>query len=119
MRKNADKRFIKSLGNRIRQLRKERDLTQEELAELADLHPTYIGGIERGERNPSISCLLRISDGLGLELKDLLAPLSKGSPSEGEDIYLEIISMLENKKAKELRWIKMAMADVIRWRESQ
>ncbi len=40
------------LGKRIRELRKEFRWSQEELGERANLHPTYVGGIERGERNP-------------------------------------------------------------------
>jgi len=44
---------IKVFGDNVRRLRKAKKLTQEKLAEAANCHPNYLGGIERGERNPS------------------------------------------------------------------
>lgn len=56
-------------------------MSQEKLSELADFHPTYIGGIERGERKPSVSSLVRIANGLGVHLRDLITPVSGGEES--------------------------------------
>lgn len=63
---------IKSLlGKRIRDLRKQRGLSQEELGWKSELHFTYIGAIERGEKNSSIITLEKIAKGLGISIKDL------------------------------------------------
>ena len=52
------------LGKAVRQRRLAMGITQEELAERADLHWTYIGGIERGERNVSLINIVRIARAL-------------------------------------------------------
>lgn len=52
-------------GNTIRQFRLAKGWTQEELAERTGLHPTYVGGIERGERNLGLDNLLKLARALG------------------------------------------------------
>lgn len=61
------------LGLRIRYYRKQQKLSQEKLAELCSLHPTYIGQIERGEKNATIESLYHIAKGLNIPLSQLLA----------------------------------------------
>jgi len=65
------------VGERIRNLRKERGWSQEELGETADLHHTYVGAVERGEKNASLDTLDKIADALGIEMVDLFT-LTKG-----------------------------------------
>ena len=60
------------LGKTIRDLRMELSLSQEELAERADLHRTYVGGIERGERNVSLENIVRIAHALQFVPSQLL-----------------------------------------------
>lgn len=60
------------VGNRIRALRKRRGWSQEELGARASLHSTYIGGIERGERNVSLLNLAKIAQALQIEMAELL-----------------------------------------------
>ncbi len=59
------------LGYRIRSLRKSAGLSQELLGELAHLHNTYIGAIERGERNPSLKSIEQIAKALNVKVGDL------------------------------------------------
>lgn len=63
---------LKKFGDRVRELRKERGLSQEDLAELAGLHRTYIGGIERGERNVALVNILRLAKALNVSPGELL-----------------------------------------------
>ena len=65
------------VGKRIRALRKENGLSQEELGALADLHYTYIGAVERGERNCSIDSLSKIAKGLNVNVVDLFVTRDK------------------------------------------
>jgi transcriptional regulator with XRE-family HTH domain len=62
----------KLLGRRLRALRKQRGLTQEELGERARLSGKFVGLIERGTGNPSLEVLARLSEALRLELWELL-----------------------------------------------
>ena len=59
-------------GQRLRELRRERGLSQEALGGRADLDLTYVGGIERGERNPSLVNICRLAGALGVEPSVLL-----------------------------------------------
>ena len=63
--------ILVSLGKRIRELRSQYNWSQEKLAEYTDLDRTYIGGIERGERNVSILNLACIAKALKVNLKEL------------------------------------------------
>jgi transcriptional regulator with XRE-family HTH domain len=62
----------KIVGNNVRRRRTTAELTQEQLAFAAEIDLTYIGGIERGVRNPSIVVLARIARALAVEPADLL-----------------------------------------------
>jgi transcriptional regulator with XRE-family HTH domain len=61
------------LGRNIRRLRRRRGLTQEELAFEAGIDLTYMGGIERGKRNPSLLVLARIAKALSVPLAKLVS----------------------------------------------
>lgn len=62
-----------ALGRAVRALREAAGLSQEELAARCGLHRTYVGGIERGERNVSFSNLLKLAAALGVSPSRLLA----------------------------------------------
>jgi len=62
---------LTALGTKVRGLRTKLDLSQEALAERCDFDRTYISLIERGQRNPSFTNLIRLAKGLGLSVSDL------------------------------------------------
>lgn len=57
-------RYLESLGSTIREARKKRGFTQEDLSEKAGIHYTFLGHIERGTKVPSLSTLLKLSSAL-------------------------------------------------------
>jgi len=61
----------KSLGENVRMFRKKAGLSQERLAERADLHPVYIGQVERGQKAVSVEALWKISRALDIRMSDL------------------------------------------------
>jgi transcriptional regulator with XRE-family HTH domain len=67
--------LLASFGDAVRQVRKERNLSQEALADLADLDRTYISGTERGVRNPSLRSIARIATALDVSLEELFKPV--------------------------------------------
>ncbi len=62
-----------ALGRAVRRLRLEAQMTQEDLAHAAGLHWTYVGGIERGERNPSWENVVKLARGLNTRVSRLAA----------------------------------------------
>lgn len=64
------------LGQRIRHYRLAQELSQEDLATISGLHRTYIGGVERGERNIGILNVIRIAKALKITPSDLLKSIS-------------------------------------------
>ena len=68
-------RHQKIIGEAIRRFRKRAKLSQEKLAEKADLHPVYVGELERGEESASVFALMRIAKALGVRVRDLVDEL--------------------------------------------
>ncbi|MBD3770798.1 MAG: helix-turn-helix transcriptional regulator [Rhodobacterales bacterium] len=62
----------KKFGKRLRALREERGWSQEEFADRAGLHRTYVSAVERGVRNPTLSVLERLAKALGVSMAELV-----------------------------------------------
>jgi transcriptional regulator with XRE-family HTH domain len=65
----------KQIGENVRRFRKKRGMTQEKLAERANLHPVYISQVERADRAITIDALLKITKALGIKLRDVVGNL--------------------------------------------
>jgi transcriptional regulator with XRE-family HTH domain len=61
------------LGGNVRRIRQQRRMTQEKLAFEAEIDLTYVGGIERGKRNPSLLVMARVAEALSVPLAKLIA----------------------------------------------
>jgi len=66
-------RVERQFGLRVRELRLARGLSQEELAFKVGIHRTYLGGVERGERNPSLKNIAAIATALDISLRELFS----------------------------------------------
>jgi transcriptional regulator with XRE-family HTH domain len=64
-----------AFGQRLRELRAERGVSQDDLADATDVHPTAIGRLERGAREPRLTTILRLARGLDVEPGKLLDDL--------------------------------------------
>ena len=84
------------VGTRVRELRKARDWTLEDLAEKAKKHYTYIGGLERGDRNVTLEVLQAVATALDVPLKELFSlephPLEAKLNASANDILSAIQS---------------------------
>jgi transcriptional regulator with XRE-family HTH domain len=99
---------MKLVGERIRSMREQRKWSQMKLGELADLHYTYIGRIERGENNVTIKSLEKVAAALDIPFEELfrfIQPLDKGR----DTYYLSLIvnkfqgrSVADQKRAYEM-----------------
>ncbi len=75
MAKDAKRGINRVFGDRVRELREARDWSQETMGEACDLHWTYIGGIERGERNPTLESVHKVAKGLKIKISELFEGL--------------------------------------------
>lgn len=86
-------------GQRVRYYRKNKKLSQEQLAELCDLHPTYIGQLERGEKNASLETIMRVCEGLEISPEVLFENIvPKQGGSAAQEIYNIAVSLPEKKQ---------------------
>ena len=67
----SERNALKILGGNLRELRKSKSLTQEDLAELCEFDPTYISLLERGKRNPAFLSIVKIAKNLKCKVSDL------------------------------------------------
>ncbi|TNJ63774.1 helix-turn-helix transcriptional regulator [Paenibacillus hemerocallicola] len=107
---------LKFVGARIRDLRKERGLSQEQLGEKAGFHFSYIGGIERAEKNISLLNLAKIADALDVEIHELFgySYSMKMELSDKEEEITEILDILLRQDLNDLKRVKTIIKEVLR-----
>ena len=91
--------FLKAFGKRVRAVRKSKNISQEKLAELAGLHPTYISDVERGKVNASIYSCYMITNALDVPLSEFISLYNGDEEIENELAVLNgLIRQLDKKK---------------------
>ena len=107
--------ITKVLGQRIRNYRTAKGLSQEKLAELSGCHHTYVGQIERGEKNATIESIEKISAALNVSLSTLFENL--GTKGEGErNIPLECYEFISAKTKAEQEHIYKILLEIDKYR---
>ena len=71
--------IAKTIGQRVRNYRIEKRLSQEKLAELSGCHPTYIGQVERGEKNATLESIEKIASAMNISLAQLFEKIGESS----------------------------------------
>ncbi len=92
-----------AVGLRIRRIRMERGITQEELAFQIDTSAAYISNIERGVKKPSLQKLTDIAEILHVTVNDLIYENTDISDCSADDELLQILSLWEPEKQKRLK----------------
>lgn len=101
---------LKKLGLRIRELRKTKRLTQDELSELAEMNSKHLGEVERGIINISIQNLDKIAESLGVPIHRLVDIEHKKSKAE---LLNGIKKMLENANDEQVELIYRVISDIL------
>lgn len=83
--RRPSKALVETLAENVRTLRQSMNLSQEELADKCDLHRTYVGSVERAERNVTLSTLEVLSAGLGVCVPELLTRRDSGGENDGDE----------------------------------
>lgn len=105
---------MKLVGHRVRDLRKERGWSQEALGEKGGFHYSYIGQIERGEKNVSLLNLVKIADALEVSVPQLFAYLDDEEKYTGSEADLqEIVRTLRTKKPHQVRMARNVVRELV------
>jgi transcriptional regulator with XRE-family HTH domain len=104
--------LVLKLGERLRHIRKEQNLSQEQLGELAGLHTNYIGQVERGEKNVTIESLEKIAAGLNVSMEQLFRYID---PMEREDELGQINELLAARSMQDKVMVLKMIKNVFDW----
>ena len=109
------KDLAKTVGQRIRGYRTQLGLSQEKLAELSGCHPTYIGQLERGEKNATLESIDKIATSLNVSLSKLFENLGGANISK-RNIPLECYEFLLTKTPEEQEHILKILIEMDKYK---
>jgi len=110
--------IAKNVGRRIRNYRTKLGLSQEKLAENAGCHPTYIGQVERGEKNATIESIEKIASALKVPLSELFEKIGELEETVGErNIPLECYELLASKTPSEQEQILRIILEMDKYKD--
>ena len=105
--------IAKIIGQRIRNYRTQKGLSQEKLAELAGCHPTYIGQLERGEKNVTLESVEKIASAMDISLSELFDKLGK---SGGNNIAAKCYDLVASKNEAEQKQLYKMLQEMDKYK---
>lgn len=105
--------IAKIIGQRIRNYRTQKGLSQEKLAELAGCHPTYIGQLERGEKNATLESVEKIAAAMDISLSELFVKLGK---SGGNNIAAKCYDLVASKNEAEQKQLYKMLQEMDKYK---
>ena len=108
--------IAKIIGQRIRNYRTQKGLSQEKLAELAGCHPTYIGLLERGEKNATLESVEKIASALDISLSELFDKLGK---SGGNNIAAKCYDLVASKNEAEQKQLYKMLQEMDKYKNQK
>ncbi|MFD1903283.1 helix-turn-helix domain-containing protein [Paenibacillus rhizoplanae] len=106
----------KRIGERIRKIRKEMNLSQEQLAERSGLHTNYVGQVERGEKNLTLETLEKVVGGLHISLEELFRYIG---PMEQKDALSQIIELLVERSSVDQEMVLRILISILEWEDKK
>ena len=108
--------IAKIIGQRIRNYRTQKGLSQEKLAELAGCHPTYIGQLERGEKNATLESVEKIASAMDISLSELFDKLGK---SGGDSIAAKCYDLVASKNEAEQKQLYKMLQEMDKYKTNK
>ena len=106
--------LTKLIGQRIRNYRNQQNLSQEKLAEMSGCHPTYIGQVERGEKNATLESIEKISSALKIPLSQLFEKIDDNTISN--NIPLDCYEFLSTKSKPEQEHLYHILLEIAKYK---
>lgn len=97
--------LMKIIGDRLRNIRKEKGLSQEAVADLSGLHFTYVGKLERAEKSATIDSLEKLTTALGVSLAELFRFIEPSTEEKDNFILMQLINKLQGRTIDEQKKI--------------
>jgi transcriptional regulator with XRE-family HTH domain len=98
----------KMIGIRIGDLRKQKGLTQEKLAEKMGVSPKYLSSIERGKENPTLTTIINLAQSMDVEISDIFTFIEVEDPSKRKSLIASLLKEAdENQLKKALKLLRI------------
>ncbi|WP_018758525.1 helix-turn-helix domain-containing protein [Paenibacillus terrigena] len=112
----TDKEVLLRVGARIRELRKEKGLTQEALGEKGGFHFSYVGQVERGEKNVALLNLAKIAEALDVDISQLFTPINQDNTEKSQSDIQEITYMLNQQDPQKIALAKNVVREIFNYK---